>query len=404
MAVSPSRAVPDPAARVAAPARLALTRLTLTDFRSYRSARLSVDERPVVLTGPNGAGKTNLLEAISYLSPGRGLRRATLASVARVPGPGAPADAAGGWAVAATLATGDGETAVGSGWTPPAAPGGVERRAVRIDGRPAPGPAALAGHVGMVWLTPSMDRLFSGPPAERRRFLDRLVFAVDTGHAERVQRYDRARRHRSRLLRTGAGDDAWLGAVERSMAENAVAIGAARRDLVARLECFLPSRGDSFPAVAVAAEGLVERWLADRPALAVEERFREHLAASRRLETDGGTADGPQRGDLAVADRDRGLPAEHCSTGEQKAMLIALVVAHARLLSRLRGFAPILLLDEIAAHLDESRRRALFEIVVDVGAQAWLTGTERAAFAPLGALARFFTVRPGVGAEEEAIG
>lgn len=396
--------MPDPAARAAASARLALSRLTLTDFRSYRSARLTVDERPVVLTGPNGAGKTNLLEAISYLSPGRGLRRAKLASVARIPGPGAPAGGVGGWAVAATLATGGGETTVGSGWTPPAEPGGVERRTVRIDGRPASGPVALARHVGMVWLTPSMDRLFSGPPAERRRFLDRLVFAVDTGHAERVQRYDRARRHRSRLLRTGAGDDAWLGAVERSMAENAVAIGAARLDLVGRLERFLPSRGDSFPAVTVAAEGLVERWLIDRPALAAEERFREHLAASRRLEADGAAADGPQRGDLAVADKDRGLPAEQCSTGEQKAMLIALVMAHARLLSRRRGFAPILLLDEIAAHLDESRRRALFEIVADVGAQAWLTGTERAAFAPLGALARFFTVRPGAVAEEEAIG
>lgn len=396
--------MPDTAARAVASARLALTKLTLTDFRSYRSARLTVDERPVVLTGPNGAGKTNLLEAISYLSPGRGLRRAKLASVARIPGPGAPAGGIGGWAVAATLATGGGETTVGSGWMPPAEPGGVERRTVRIDGCPVSGPAALSRHVGMVWLTPSMDRLFSGPPAERRRFLDRLVFAVDTGHAERVQRYDRARRHRSRLLRTGAGDDAWLGAVERSMAENAVAIGAARLDLVARLERFLPSRSDSFPAVTVAAEGLVERWLIDRPALAAEERFREHLAASRRLEATGAAADGPQRGDLAVADKDRGLPAEQCSTGEQKAMLIALVMAHARLLSRRRGFAPILLLDEIAAHLDESRRRALFEIVADVGAQAWLTGTERAAFTPLGALARFFTVRPGAVAEEEAIG
>ena len=366
--------------------------------------RLAVDRRSVVLTGPNGTGKTNLLEAISYLCPGRGLRSAKLAEVARAAGPDSRAGSAGGWAVAATLTTRAGETAIGSGWTAPAEPGDVERRIVRIDGSPAPGPATLAEHVSMVWLTPAMDRMFSGPPADRRRFLDRLVFAIDTGHAARVQRYDRARRHRSRLLRAGAGDGAWLGAVERSMAEHAVAIGAARLDLALRLERFLPVNREPFPAIAVAAEGLVEHWLSCQSALAVEERFREHLADSRRSEADGGSTDGPQRGDLLVTDRDRNLPAGHCSTGEQKAMLIALIVAHARLLSHQRRFAPILLLDEIAAHLDESRRRALFEIIVDLGAQAWLTGTERATFGPLGAAAQFLTVRPGAVTGEKAIG
>ncbi|MCY4405048.1 MAG: DNA replication and repair protein RecF, partial [Rhodospirillaceae bacterium] len=180
-------------------ARYALTRLALTDFRSYRAVRLAMDRRPVVLTGSNGAGKTNLLEAVSYLSPGRGLRGARLADVAHVAGPDAgPAEA---WSVAATLSADGGETALGSGWRAPAEAGEAERRVVRIDGATASGPAALAEHVGMVWLTPSMDRLFSGPPAERRRFLDRLVYAIDTGHAARVQRYDRARRHRARLLR-----------------------------------------------------------------------------------------------------------------------------------------------------------------------------------------------------------
>ncbi len=397
-------AVTDLTAQASVLPRLALTRLALTDFRSYRSARLTVDQRSVVLTGPNGAGKTNLLEAISYLCPGRGLRSAKLAEVARVAGSDSCAGSAGGWAVAATLTTRAGETAIGSGWTAPAEQGSVERRIVKIDGSPAPGPAALAEHVSMVWLTPSMDRIFAGPPADRRRFLDRLVYAIDTGHAARVQRYDRARRHRSRLLRGGSGDGAWLGAVERSMAEHAVAIGAARLDLTMRLERFLPVNREPFPSIAVTAEGLVEQWLSCQPALVVEERFREHLADSRRLEADGGTADGPQRGDLLVIDRDRNLPVEQCSTGEQKAMLIALIVAHARLLSQQRRFAPILLLDEIAAHLDESRRRALFEIIVDVGAQAWLTGTERAAFGPLGMAAQFFMVRPGVVTEEKAIG
>ena len=352
-----------------------------------------MDRRPLVLTGPNGAGKTNLLEAVSYLSPGRGLRGARLVDVARVAGPdAAPAEA---WSVAGTLGGEGGETALGSGWRAPAEPGEAERRVVRIDGATASGPAALAEHIGMVWLTPSMDRLLSGPPAERRRFLDRLVYAIDTGHAARVQRYDRARRHRARLLRAGTSDDAWLGALERSMAENAVAIGAARLDLASRLGQFLPANAAPFPRITLAADGLVERSLAAAPALAVEDQFREHLAASRRTEAEGGTVDGPQRSDLLVTDRDRGMAAEQCSTGEQKAMLIALVTAHARLVERQRRCAPVLLLDEIAAHLDESRRRALFEIILDVGAQAWLTGTEPGVFRPLGTHAQFFTVRPG---------
>ena len=382
------RDAPAPAA-----ARYALTRLALSDFRSYRAARLDMDERPLVLTGPNGAGKTNLLEAVSYLSPGRGLRGARLADVAHAAGADeGPAEA---WSVAATLRAEGGETALGSGWRAPAEAGEAERRVVRIDGATASGLAALAEHVAMVWLTPSMDRLFSGPPAERRRFLDRLVFAIDAGHAARVQRYDRARRHRARLLRTGTRDDAWLGALERSMAENAAAIGAARLDLAMRLTQFLPEGGEAFPRIALGVDGLVERWLGSRPALAAEERFREHLAETRLAEAEGGTVDGPQRSDLIVTDAGRGMAAEQCSTGEQKAMLIALVTAHARLVANQRRSAPVLLLDEIAAHLDESRRRALFEIILDVGAQAWLTGTDASVFSPLAQHAQFFTVRPG---------
>ncbi len=393
MAVTTTHAAAGGAAPAPAAARFALTRLALTDFRSYRAARLAMDPRPLVLTGPNGAGKTNLLEAVSYLSPGRGLRGARLADVARLAGP--EAGRAEAWSVAATLG-GDGtETALGSGWRAPAEPGEAERRSVRIDGANAAGPAAFAQHVAMVWLTPAMDRLFAGPPAERRRFLDRLVYAIDASHATRVQRYDRARRHRARLLRERAGDDAWLGAVERSMAENAVAIAAGRLDLALRLEDSLPAERGPFPRLALAADGLVERWLGAAPALDVEERFREHLAATRQDEAEGASADGPQRSDLLVSDRDRGMAADQCSTGEQKAMLIALALAHVRLVHRQRRRAPLILLDEIAAHLDESRRRTLFEIIVDVGAQAWLTGTEREVFRPLGADAQFFAVRPG---------
>ena len=382
------RDAPAPAA-----ARYALTRLALSDFRSYRALRLDMDERSLVLTGPNGAGKTNLLEAVSYLSPGRGLRGARLADVAHAPR--ADAGAAAAWSVAATLRAEGGETALGSGWRAPAEAGEAERRVVRIDGTTASGPAALAEHVAMVWLTPSMDRLFSGPPAERRRFLDRLVFAIDAGHAARVQRYDRARRHRARLLRTGTRDDVWLGALERSMAENAAAIGAARLDLAMRLGQFVPEGREIFPRIALRVDGLVERWLGSQPALAAEDRFREHLAETRFAEAEGGTVDGPQRSDLIVSDAARGMAAEQCSTGEQKAMLIALVTAHARLVANQRRCAPVLLLDEIAAHLDESRQRALFEIILDVGAQAWLTGTDASVFGPLARHAQFFTVRPG---------
>ncbi len=360
----------------------------------------------MVLTGPNGAGKTNLLEAISYLAPGRGLRNARLAEAARIaPGSGAAAS----WSVAAEASGWGGPVTLGSGWTVPAEEGGAERRTVRIDGVRAAGPAALAERIGMVWLTPAMDRLFSGPPAERRRFLDRMVFAVDAAHAARVQRYDRARRHRTRLLRKGSAgrgssDGAWLDALERGMAEHAAAIAAGRLDLVARIEPFLAPCAEPFPSPAIRVEGLMEGWLATQPALAAEERFREHLAASRRSEAEGESADGPQRSDLLVFRRGCDLPAGQCSTGEQKAMLIALVAAHARLLTHQRRIAPILLLDEIVAHLDEARRRALLEMVLDLGAQAWLTGTEPACFTPLGEAAQFFTVRPGAVVQEDRIG
>ena len=347
-----------------------------------------------MLTGPNGAGKTNLLEAVSYLSPGRGLRGARLADVAHVAGPDAgPAEA---WSVAGTLSADGGETALGSGWRAPAEAGEAERRVVRIDGATASGPAALAEHVAMVWLTPSMDRLFSGPPAERRRFLDRLVFAIDTGHAARVQRYDRARRHRARLLRAGTNDDAWLGALERSMAENAVAIGAARLDLAMRLEQFLPANSAPFPRIALAADGLVERALAGTH---LRSRWRSSSGsispppAGRRPKAARST--GPQRSDLIVTDRDRGMAAEQCSTGEQKAMLIALVTAHAVWWSASAVVRRCCCWTRSPPTWTRAAGARCSRLSLDVGAQAWLTGTEPGVFRPLGTHAQFFTVRPG---------
>jgi DNA replication and repair protein RecF len=379
------------AAGVAAEAgRLAVTRLVLTDFRCYRQARLAVDTRPVVVTGANGAGKTNLLEAISFLAPGRGLRRARLGEVDRRAAPDSAA--AGAWTVAADIATARDTVQIGTGREATAS--GGERRVVRIDGAPARSQAALAEHVNLVWLTPQMDRLFIEGAAPRRRFLDRLVYGFDPGHASRVAAYDQALRERGKLLREGPYDAAWLGALEESMARHGVAIAAARREIVARLDRACAAGVAGFPVAALAAIGTVEAALGERPALAVEDDMRGALAASRRQDAEsGGAASGPHRSDFAVRHAGTGVAAEQCSTGEQKALLIAILLAHARLQAALRGVAPIMLLDEIAAHLDRERRRALFAELIALGAQAWLTGTDSEVFGELRGAAQFLSVR-----------
>ncbi|HET6521379.1 MAG TPA: DNA replication/repair protein RecF [Geminicoccaceae bacterium] len=378
--------------RVAGMEPLALERLTLTDFRGYARLTLRVDPRPVVvLTGPNGAGKTNLLEAISFLTPGRGLRRARLAEIDRW-------DGGGPWAVAATLRGGPrGEVAIGTGRDPNGNGGSErERRAVRIDGEPTRRQADLAGVASAVWLTPAMDRLFTEAAGNRRRFLDRLVFTADPAHAEQVGAYEHALRERSRLLRTaGTRDPAWLGALERRAAAAGVAVAAARREVVRELQAALSADDGPFPRAGIAVAGEVEGWLdGGEPALAAEERLREALAASRRQDAlTGGAAVGPHRSDLVVADADSGRPAAEESTGRQKALLISIVLAEARLRAARGEGLPLLLLDEVAAHLDPERRRDLFDALLALGAQAWLTGTDAALFEPLGWEAQFFTVR-----------
>ena len=369
-----------------------MTRLTLTDFRCYRRQRVDTDSRPVVVTGPNGAGKTNLLEALSFLAPGRGLRGARLADVARRAEGGAPAGQA--WAVAARLQGRRGAVEVGTGRE---AAAGRERRAVRIDGRPAKSQAALAEVVSAVWLTPRMDRLFNDGPAARRRFLDRLVFALDPAHAGRVAAYEQALRERARLLRQGNGDAAWLDGLEHTMAAKGIAVAAARADLTARLDAVAAAARGPFPGAALRLAGVVDEWLAAAPALDAEERLRHALAAARRLDGEaGGAAAGPHRSDLEVRHSGRGVAAEDCSTGEQKALLIAIVLAHARLIARISGSLPLLLLDEVAAHLDRRRRLALFEEVSALGVQAWLSGTEAELFAPFGARAQYLSVDDAV--------
>ncbi|SDH12592.1 DNA replication/repair protein RecF [Roseospirillum parvum] len=361
-----------------------VARLGLTTFRNYAALILPLDAaRPVVLVGANGAGKTNLLEALSLLGPGRGLRGARLEEM--VPANSPPGT---GWAVAARLAGPDGPLDLGTGLTPP-----DSRRQVRLDGLTARGPAALANHLALLWLTPAMDRLLAEAPADRRRFVDRLALGARPDHAASLAAFEQAHRRRLRLLRDGPADPAWLDGLEDAMARHGVAVAATRRATVGRLAGVLAERADGpFPAPRLALAGLVEGWLDTMPALAAEDALREHLAAHRDPDSPG---DGPQRSDLVVHDAATGQPARLCSTGEQKALLIAIVLAQARLLRRLNGRPPLLLLDEVVAHLDPGRRRALFDELADLGGQPWLSGTDPGLFDGLADRAQVLSVGQG---------
>ncbi|MFN0042842.1 MAG: DNA replication/repair protein RecF [Alphaproteobacteria bacterium] len=377
----------------------AVTRLALTDFRCYARLKLVLDARPVVLTGPNGAGKTNLLEALSYFAPGRGLRRARLGEVDRI--------GAGPWGAAATVLGPMGALEIGTGHDRPdhgrtghdrsGAVGdgqGVDgRRAVRVDGRTERGQAVLASAVAVFWLTPDMDRLFAEGPGARRRFLDRLVYGFDPEHARRVAVYEHAMRERARILREGGGDGAWLSALEDRMAREGVAIASARRAVAERLARVIHDGAGVFPKAGLGVEGPLERSLAEGPALAAEDIVRAALAAARGEDAiSGGAATGPHKSDLVVRHLEKDMPAALCSTGEHKALLISIALANARLVALDRGAPPILLLDEVAAHLDATRRVALFETLLELRAQAWMTGTDAHLFAPLGQAAQHFTV------------
>jgi DNA replication and repair protein RecF len=369
-------------------ARAAVTGLKLSGYRNYASLSLGLDARSVVLTGPNGAGKTNLLEAVSFLSPGRGLRGAGLDEVARAPGDGA-------WAVAATVENGNGTVELGTG-VALTADGPEGRRSVRVNRAAARSPDVLLEHLRVLWLTPAMDGLFTGPAADRRRFLDRAVLAIDRGHGTRVNAFERAMRGRNKLLAEGPDHSAWLDAIEREMAELAIAIAAARREW-AGLTVALIAEGDvaaPFPAAEIALEGTLEHMLDGHAASAVEALYAADLAGDRPRDAHAGrTLAGPHLSDLRVRHAPKQMAAELCSTGEQKALLIGLVLAQARLAARQTDEAPVVLLDEIAAHLDQSRREALFAVLEDLGCQAFMTGTDADVFAALGERAQRFTVR-----------
>ena len=382
-----------PRAGEASVPRLAVTRLSLTDFRSYPSVRIRTDSRPVVLTGPNGAGKTNILEALSFLAPGRGLRRARLAEITRRRPDEATGDRA--WGVAAKLEIGDSTYDVGTGCRPDA-DGGREKREVKIDGESAKSQGDLGRLTAVQWLTPQMDGLFNEGAGGRRRFVDRIIYGLDGDHAGPVNAYDHALRSRNKLLREGVRDTDWLASVEDSMVRHGVAVAARRREAVARLSAHCRVGDGPFPDAEIAMTGDLEAWLDEAPALEVEDRFREQLRENGARDSEqAGAGVGPHRSDLAVRHAGHGRPAAECSTGEQKGLLITLVLGSARMQSEDRGFAPLLLLDEVAAHLDETRRAALFGRLGALNAQAWMTGTDAGMFEAWRGTAQFFDVSPG---------
>jgi DNA replication and repair protein RecF len=371
-----------------------IRRLTLSNFRSYHAAQVRLDRPgPIVLTGANGAGKTNLIEAISLLAPGRGLRRATMEELAFSEGDGA-------WAISAEIEGMLGLATLGTGIDPPAGEESTPTRKCRIDRESVGSATAFADHLRVVWLTPAMDPLFNGPASERRRFLDRLVLAVDAQHSSRVAALERSLRSRNRLLEDSSGDSHWLDAVEHETAEVAVAVAAGRAETAKRLSAALEASRDNareFPQAQIALQGWMEQLLPDHSAIEVEDRYRALLKDSRiRDAAAGRTLEGPHLSDLVVTHASKNIPAADASTGEQKALLIRLVLAHAGLIKQMTGFAPLLLLDEVIAHLDPSRRAALYDALSLLGAQVWMTGADPAAFGDVVGRAQVFLVRSGV--------
>jgi DNA replication and repair protein RecF len=369
-------------------------RVALADFRSYPALDLRLSSNVAALAGDNGAGKTNLLEALSLFTPGRGLRRAELADLAREGG-------GGGFAVSLELTGQKGDPLGGPlqlGTGAEIGDSGLQKK-FRIDREPVSSSRAFADYVRIVWLTPSMDGLFTGSAGDRRRFLDRLVLAVDSEHGARVNALERALRNRNRLLEERRGEKIWLDAAEREIAELAIAVAAARRETVERLAALVATGRDDdspFPWAEIALEGEIDRLVAERPALDAEDCFRVLLRDNRARDAAAGrTLAGPQASDLVVRHGPKQCEARRASTGEQKALLVGLVLAHARLVAAMSGIAPLVLLDEIAAHFDPLRRGALFDALTALGGQIWMTGADLSLFEDLRGRADIFAVAGG---------
>ncbi len=376
---------------------LTVQRLSLTDFRCYTYARIETDARPVVLTGPNGAGKTNILEALSYLVPGRGLRGVRLSEIGRSE-PGADSAVPRGWAVAARLLAGEDPLDVGTGLELDENDSQRERRVIKVDGNAVKNQTELGRRTSALWLTPQMDRLFQEGASGRRKFVDRLIYGLDPEHAGPVAAYEHSLRSRNKVLKDAQGggelDAAWLDSIEDSMARYGVAVALRRLDEVARLHEISEADEGPFPGAKLALAGEMEELVAGIPALEAEDGFRRRLRDARGKDQSLGTTSiGPHRSDLEVVHSAGGMPAELCSTGEQKALLVRIVLAAAVLEARERGRMPLLLLDEIGAHLDADRRAALFDILCAMGTQAWMSGTDDQIFDALGDRGQFFHVK-----------
>lgn len=368
-----------------------LTGLKLSCFRNYASLKLELDQRHVVLTGENGSGKTNLMEAVSFLSPGRGLRRAAYDTVGK-------SGTSGAWSVFVELEGAEGSVSIGTGLSETAAGVDTQRR-VRINGTQVKTADELLDHSRIVWLTPAMDGLFTGPASERRKFLDRLVLAIDPGHGRRVLDFEKAMRGRNRLLAEDGSQSEWLDAVEAQMAELGTAIASARMELVSLLSTVIIRHNDPaspFPDAVLFTDGTLENSHGDMAASDLEAEYADRLRSGRWADKGAGrTLEGPHRTDLKVSHRPKAMAAAQCSTGEQKALLVGLMLAHARLTAEMNGFPPILLLDEIAAHLDAARRAALFDMIEDLNCQSFMTGTDRSLFDAMGGRGNYFDVADG---------
>lgn len=381
-----------------------VTRLTLTDFRNYAFLRINPELRPIIITGENGSGKTNILEAVSFLTPGRGMRSAKLSDIRRF----TPAVIENGytpsnssWAVSANVSK-NGEyfeigTAVENILREDDDENNIyNKRIVKIDGQKISSQGELGHFLSAIWLTPQMDRLFRGGSQPRRSFLDRLVYAFDNEHAKRTANFEHLYKQWYQLIKNsnGRADTAWLSGIEENMATTGVAIAAARREQIARLNRFIENEPDDvFPNVILKLEGTIEKLLDTMPAVDVEDFYMKQLAEGRKKILYNDNVDGVNRTDFKVFYKKKNMPAELCSTGEQKSLLISIILAQTKCQILYQGFAPVLLLDEVAAHLDDGKREALLQKIKELGLQAWITATNPELFYSLKNSADFYEIK-----------
>lgn len=383
-----------------------VSRLTLTDFRNYQFLRINAQNSPIVISGENGSGKTNILEAISFLTPGRGLRGARLSDIKRmtpalVAEEYSPTEISNlSWAVSATVCKGDDEIEIGTAVeksmreVDEQESRSFDRRIIKIDGNKVSSQAELGKYISAIWITPQMDRLFRGGSQPRRSFLDRLVYAFDLEHAKRTANFDHLYKEWFQLLKTGNNDNHWLQGLEENMAATGVAIAAARREQIAKLNSFIEQEPDDiFPNVILELDGTIERLLDKLPAVEAEDYYQNMLRNQRRNVLFNDNIDGVNRTDFKVYFKKKRMPAELCSTGEQKSLLISIILAQSKCQTLHQGFAPVLLLDEVTAHLDDLKREALLEKILDLRVQAWITTTDPQLFSSLRDEALFLTVK-----------